>query len=55
MTGWIMTSPGQLADTDRASLEAILAVSPELASVAASVRAFAAIMSERRGHELLEP
>jgi hypothetical protein len=35
-----MTSPDQLADTDRASLDAILAVSAELAACAASVRPF---------------
>jgi transposase len=55
VTSWIMTSPGNLADADKASLEAILAASPELASVAESVRAFAAIMNERRGRKLLEP
>ena len=55
VTSWIMTSPDQLAGTDRASLAAILAPSPELAAVAASVRAFAAIMNERRGRKLLEP
>jgi transposase len=55
VTSWIMTSPGNLADADRVGLEAILAASPELAAVAASVRAFAAIMNERRGRKLLEP
>jgi transposase len=55
VTSWIMTSPDQLADTDRASLDAILAASPELAAVTASVRAFAAMMNERRGRKLLEP
>ena len=50
-----MTSPDRLADADKASLDAILAASPELAAVAASVRAFAAIMNERRGRRLLEP
>ena len=50
-----MTSPGNLADADQASLAAILAASPELAAVAESVRAFAAIMNERRGRKLLEP
>jgi transposase len=44
-----MTRPDRLDDADRASLDAILARSPELAAVAASVRAFAAIMNERRG------
>jgi Transposase len=55
VTSWIMTSPGNLADADKASLEAILAASPELAVVAESVRAFAAIMNKRRGRKLLEP
>ena len=48
-----MTSPDR--DADRASLDAILAASAELAAVAASVRAFAAIMNERRGRRLPEP
>jgi transposase len=55
VTAWIMTSPGNLDDTDKASLDAILASSPKLDAVAASVRAFAAIMNERRGRKLLEP
>jgi hypothetical protein len=55
VTAWIMTRPDRLADTDKASLDAILAASPELAAVAASVRSFAQIMSERRGRKLLEP
>ena len=55
VTSWIMTSPGNLADAGKASLEAILAASPALAAVAESVRAFAAIMNERRGRKLLEP
>jgi len=52
VAGWIMTRPDRIADTDLASLEAILASSPELAAVTASVRAFAAIMNERRGRDL---
>jgi anti-sigma factor RsiW len=55
VTAWIMTRPDRLADGDKASLDAILAASPELAAVAASVRAFAVIMNERRGRKLLEP
>jgi transposase len=50
-----MTSPDKLDYADRAILDAILAASPELAAVAASVRAFAVIMNERRGRKLLEP
>jgi hypothetical protein len=48
VTAWIMTRPDRLADDDRARLDAILASSPELAAVAASVRAFAALMNGRR-------
>jgi transposase len=55
VTAWIMTKPDRLADDDKASLDAILDASPELAAVAASVRAFAVIMNERRGRKLLEP
>ena len=55
VTSWIMTRPAQLEDDDKASLDAILAASPELATVTASVRDFAAIMTERRGRKLLEP
>jgi transposase len=55
VTAWIMTRPDRLADDDRASLDAILNASPELAAVAAAVRAFAVIMNERRGRKLLEP
>jgi transposase len=55
VTSWIMTRPGQLEDDDRASLDAILAASPELAAIAASVRDFAVMMNERRGRKLLEP
>ncbi len=55
VTSWIMTRPDQLEDQDRASLDAILAASPELAAVTASVRAFAVMMTERRGRKLLEP
>ena len=55
VTAWIMTRPDRLDDADRASLDAILAASPQLAAVTASVRAFAAIMNEKRGRRLLEP
>ena len=48
MTSWIMTSPDQLADADRVGLDAMLAVSPELAAVTASVRAFAAMMTGKQ-------
>jgi hypothetical protein len=55
VTAWIMTRPDRLDDADKAGLDAILAASPELAAVAVAVRAFAAIMNERRGRRLLEP
>jgi transposase len=55
VTAWIMTRPDRLADADKASLDAILAASPQLAAVTASVRGFAVIMNERRGQKLLEP
>jgi transposase len=55
VTSWIMTRPDRLDAGDRASLDAILASSPELAAVTASVRAFAVIMNERRGRRDLEP
>jgi transposase len=46
-----MSRPDRLADDNKASLDSILAASPELAAVSA----FAAIMNERRGRKLLEP
>jgi transposase len=55
VTAWIMTRPDRLADADKASLDAILAASPKLAAVTASVRDFAVIMNERRGRKLLDP
>ena len=55
VTAWIMTRPDRLPDADKASLDAILAASPELAAITASVRDFAAIMTERRGRKQLEP
>ena len=50
-----MTRPDGSPTPDRVSLDAILAASADLAAVAASVRAFAANMNERRGRKLLEP
>jgi hypothetical protein len=52
VTAWIMTRPADLDLADQASLDAILASSPELAAVTAHVRAFAAIMTGRCGREL---
>jgi hypothetical protein len=42
-----MTRPDRLADTDRATLDAILAASPELAAATVAVSAFVGIMNER--------
>ncbi|MFE7720827.1 transposase [Nocardia rhizosphaerihabitans] len=47
-----MTDPVNLDPADQRRLDAILDTSPELNSLAAHVRAFAAIMTERRGREL---
>jgi transposase len=52
VTSWIMTRPDDLDPADQASLDAILASSPELAALTGHVRAFAAIMTGRRGREL---
>jgi hypothetical protein len=50
-----MTRPGRPDSADQASPDAIPASPPELAAVAASVRAFAVITNERRGRKLPEP
>ena len=52
VTSWIMTRPGDLDPADQASLDAILAVSPELAAVTTHVRTFADLMNQRRGRDL---
>ena len=52
VTSWIMTRPGTLAPGDQSCLEVILGGCPELAAVTTHVRAFAALMTERRGHDL---
>ena len=52
VTSWIMTRPDDLDPADQASLDAILAASPELAAVTTHVRTFAAIMTGRHGREL---
>ncbi|MGW4372015.1 ISL3 family transposase [Nocardia takedensis] len=51
-TAWIMTNPANLDPTDQQILDTILAASPELTALVGHVRRFAAIMSERRGHDL---
>lgn len=52
VNSWIMTRPGDLDPADQASLDAILAASPELTVLTAYVRDFPALMTERRGREL---
>ncbi len=52
VVGWIMTNPDALAAEHRASLEAILAVSPDLTALAGHVREFAEMMVQRRGRDL---
>ena len=52
VTTWIMTRPADLDPADQASLDAILASSPELAALTTHVRAFARLMTGRRGREL---
>ena len=49
---WIMTRPGTLTTQDQASLDAILAASPELSTLTGHVRAFATLMTERRDRDL---
>jgi len=46
-----MTRPDRLDPADQASLDGILASSPELAAVTAHVQAAAALMNHRRGRE----
>ena len=52
VTSWIMSKPGTLASGEQASLEVILDRCPELATITAHVRAFAGLMTERRGCDL---
>jgi transposase len=52
LTGWIMTDPDHLTDTDRTQLTTALASCPELAATARHVREFADLMRTRRGERL---
>jgi transposase len=52
VASWIMTRPGALPAGEQASLDAILAASPELAAFTEHARAFATLMTERRGRDL---
>ena len=49
VTAWIMTRPGDPDPGDQASLDAIVASSPELAALTTQVRASATMMTARRG------
>jgi hypothetical protein len=48
VTAWIMTKPDRLADNDKASLDAVLGSSSELAAVA-SAAAFCSPTDNRKG------
>jgi hypothetical protein len=52
VAAWIMTRPDTLTTQDQASLDAILAASPELSTLTEHVCAFATLMTERRGRDL---
>jgi transposase len=52
VTAWIMTRPGDLDPADQASLDSILASSPELAALTGHVRVLARLMTRRRGRDL---
>lgn len=54
VTGWICAHPDNLTDRDTSRLTAVLANCPELRTAAELVRSFAAIMTQRRGHQLGE-
>ncbi|MCE7003287.1 helix-turn-helix domain-containing protein [Kibdelosporangium philippinense] len=52
VVGWIMTDPPTMDGTAQQKLDAVLAASSHLAALANHVRSFAAMMCDRRGHEL---
>jgi transposase len=52
LVSWIMTRPADLPDHDREHLEELLAACPHLAVLTEHVRAFARLLTERRGNEL---
>jgi transposase len=52
VTAWIMTRPAGVAAGDRDRLAAILDSCPELTALQAHVRAFATMMTARRGRDL---
>lgn len=52
LASWIMTRPEDLAEHDREHLAELLATCPHLAILTDHVRAFAALLTERRGAEV---
>ncbi|WP_438944299.1 ISL3 family transposase [Nocardia nova] len=52
VVAWIMTNPATLAPEHQECLDRILTASPELAALTGHVRAFAEIMTQRRGRDL---
>ncbi|MCP2275737.1 transposase [Nocardia amikacinitolerans] len=52
VVAWIMTNPVTLATEHQERLDRILAASPDLAALTGHVRAFAEIMTQRRGRDL---
>lgn len=54
VTGWICRHPDNLTDRDTKRLTAILTNCPELKTASELVRSFAAIMTQRHGHQLGE-
>lgn len=52
VVAWILTNPVTLATEHQERLDRILAASPDLAALTGHVRAFAEIMTQRRGRDL---
>jgi hypothetical protein len=52
LVSWIMTRPADLPEPDRAHLDQLLGACPHLIILAKHVRAFASLLTDRRGAEL---
>jgi transposase len=52
LVSWIMTRPTELPEHDREHLDELLTACPHLAVLAEHVRAFAALLTDRRGADL---
>jgi transposase len=52
LVSWIMTRPAELPGHDRTHLQDLLTACPPLAVLTEHVRAFAALLTARRGHDL---